>query len=176
MVARTLLLTYGPSGMTLAGVAEKLDRSHSNIIHHFGSAEKLQAAVMSMMVDDLARALAKAMDLLGPGEARARILVDTVFDAFDEGGAAVLAAWIMLANKQPHLLPIREAVSALAHEVDKHLAEHAEGRFGKFPSLLLFLALCAFADSLIGKEFRAILKTDAAAMRDLAVKLVPHFL
>lgn len=173
--ARTLLLTQGPSGITLAGVAEKLDRSHSNIIHHFGSAEKLQAALMSAMVDDLARALTKAMESLGPGEDRARVLVDTVFDAFDKEGAAILAAWIVLADKQPDLDPIREAVASLARDVDDRLAQDLDGRFGKFPSLLLCLALCAFADALIGNDLRRILGREPTASRELIASLVPHF-
>lgn len=168
-------MTDGPSRVTLAAVAEKLDRSHSNIIHHFGSASGLQAALMSAMVEDLARALTKALESLGPGEERARVLVDAVFDVFDAGGAAILAAWIILSNKQPYLDPVRDAVSILAQTVDAQLAADREGRLGKMPSLLLFLALCAFSDALIGSELSRILGREPRSSRDMAVALLPTF-
>lgn len=161
--------------MTLAGVAEKLERTHSNIIHHFGSAEKMQSALMSMMVEDLARALTEAMESFGPGDARARALVDTLFDAFGQGGAAMLAAWIVLSNKEPYLDPVREAVQALARSVDERLSQDEEGRPSHMLSLLLFLSLIAFADALVGTRLRSILKRDADATRDIAVQLIPHF-
>jgi len=161
--------------MTLARVAEKLDRTHSNIIHHFGSAEKMQAALMSMMVEDLARAMTDAIANLEPGETSARVLVDAVFDAFDEGGAAVLAAWIMLSNKQPYLAPVRTAVHALARSVDERLAQNPDGRLSRIPSVLLFLSLFAFADALVGPDLRRILDRDSRAARDIAVDLVPQF-
>lgn len=162
--------------MTLSGVAEKLNLSHSNIIHHFGSAQKLQAALMNTMVDDLAGALTKAMESLGPGEARARALVDTVFDAFDEGGAAILAAWIVMSNKQLYLEPVRAKVGALARSVDERLPPDAKGRDQQILSVFLVLALCAFADALVGPQLRKALRTDANAARELAAQVIPAFL
>ncbi len=173
--AREILVTDGPSRVTLVAVAERLERSHSNIIHHFGSAGGLQAALMSAMVEDLARAMTKALESLGPGEERARILVDAVFDVFDAHGAAVLAAWIVLSNKQPYLDPVRDAVSLLAQKVDAHRAQDIDGLRGKIPSLLLFLALCAFGDALIGAELCRILGREPRSSRDMAVALVPTF-
>lgn len=161
--------------MTLAGVAEKLERTHSNIIHHFGSAEKMQSALMSMMVEDLAQALTKAMESFGSGEWRVRVLVDAVFDAFGEGGAAMLAAWIVLSNKQPYLDPVRDAVQALARNVDERLPQDKDGKRSHILSLLLFLSLIAFADALVGTRLRSILKRDADATRDIVAQLVPHF-
>ena len=161
--------------MTLTGVAERLERTHSNIIHHFGSAEKMQSALMSMMVEDLARALTEALESFGPGEGRVRVLVDAVFDAFGQGGAAMLAAWIALSNKQPHLDPVREAVQALTRSVDERLSQDGKSRPSHMLSLLLFLSLIAFADALVGARLRSILRREADATRDIVVRLVPHF-
>src|ERR1022692_3289145 len=163
--ARELLLTYGPAGVTLTGVAQRIDRTHSVVIHHFGSAEELQSALMSSMVDDLAAALVNALGSPEPDEGRARELVDAVFDAFDQGGAGVLAAWIVLSNKERHLDPVRAAVAQLAQEVTAQLtADRPPGR-RHVPSALLFLTLCAFADALVGDPLRAMLGMDQRAMR-----------
>lgn len=159
--------------MTLAAVAEKLDRSHSNIIHHFGSAERLQTEVMSMMVEDLARSLREAIETVGPGEARVRALVDAVFDAFDRGGAGVLAAWIVLSNRRPDIEPVRAAVEGLARRVDERIAQ--EGIPVEIASVVLFLSLYAFADSLIGEKLCRILSRDSDAAREIAVELIAYF-
>ncbi len=173
--ARDLLLTYGPAGVTLTAVAERLDRSHSAIIHHFGSAEELQSALMSYMVDDLASALVNVLASLAPPNARAKVLVDAVFDAFDSGGAAVLAAWIVLSNKQRHLTPVHAAVTQLVDGVNARLAAELPQRPRYVPSALLFLTLCAFADALIGDPLKSMLRMRDDAMRDLAAKFAPLF-
>ena len=130
---------------------------------------------MSVMVDDLARALSDAIAGLGPGPERARILVDVVFDAFDRDGAAALAAWIMLSHKERVLEPIRDAVHALGATVDAKLAQDHGERSGHIPSALLFLALCAFADALVGQELTSMLQRDRDTMRQVATKLLPRF-
>jgi AcrR family transcriptional regulator len=173
--ARKLLLTYGPAGVTLKSVGDRLGHSHSTISHHFGSAEELQVALMSVMVEDLSLALNHAMSALDPGELRSRILVDVVFDAFEGGGAAVLAAWLMLSNKERYLEPVREAVMQLTRKVDERLAQEASDQPRHIPSALLFLTLCAFADALIGSAMRHILRVDKDAMRRLATQLIPNF-
>jgi AcrR family transcriptional regulator len=175
IAARKQLLAHGPAGVTLNRVAAELDRSHSTILHHFGSAEELQAALMSAMVDDLARALTRAITTFGPGEERARVLADIVFDAFDREGAALLAAWIVLSNKERYLERVREAVHALARAVDARLRQDHLSRPHHVPSALLFLALCAFADALVGAELSRVLGRDRNSMRELAVQLLPNF-
>jgi len=175
-VARELLLTRGPAGVTLNSIAAKLGRSHATLIHHFGCAEELQAALMSRMVEDLSRSLSSAMSALEPVSERARGVVDIVFDAFDQDGAALLAAWIMLSQRERYLDPVRVAVRALAKSVDAWLADGPPDRARHLPSALLFLTLCAFGDALIGNSLSRTLGRDRDAMRVLAAQLLPGFL
>ena len=44
--ARALLLSSGPDAVTLKAVADRLEMTHSNLLHHFGSAAELQSALM----------------------------------------------------------------------------------------------------------------------------------
>jgi len=176
LAARQLLLTFGPAGVTLTAVAEQLGGSHSNLIHHFGSAERLQSSLMSSMVEDLSVALSRAFASLEPSEDRTRLLVDAVFDAFDQGGAGVLSAWIVMSHKQSHLEPIQDAVLQLAQEVRARLEREFPERPNYVATALLMLTLCAFADALIGKELRGVLHIDRDATRRLAVQLLPQLL
>src|SRR5690349_24832832 len=98
LVARRLLMERGPYAVTLKAVADELGVSHTNILHHFGTAGELQSELMSTMVHDLAAALMVAVAHLRSDSGAPRALVDMVFDAFDRGGAGRLAAWIALSG------------------------------------------------------------------------------
>src|SRR5215472_3455700 len=96
--ARRLLIESGPGAVTLKAVADDIGMTHTNLLHHFGSAGELQSELMSAMVRDLAAALMDAVAHLRSDAAAPRALVDMVFDAFDKGGAGTLAAWISLSG------------------------------------------------------------------------------
>ncbi|MGK6318215.1 TetR/AcrR family transcriptional regulator [Sphingomonas sp. DT-204] len=172
--ARKLLLAQGPAAVTLANVGREIGMSHANVLHHFGSAAGLQSALMGSMIRDLIGALDEAVDHLRSDAAAPRSLVDQVFDAFDEGGAGQLAAWIALSRDFRHLEPIREAVNSLVGALsDKFVDAGAEARIR---SAVLMIAVCAFGDAVIGPHLRAMLGQDDEEMRSLTAKLLQLFL
>jgi AcrR family transcriptional regulator len=174
--ARRLLIAHGPDGVTLQAVAREIGVTHGNLIHHFGSAAQLQSALMGAMVRDLTKALDSAVTHVRSDESAARTLVDIVFDAFGEGGAGALAAWIALSNRYEHLEPIREAVGDLVKAVDEKIAA-ADGEAPRhISSALLFMTLCAFGDALIGPPLRDMLGRDSESVRRLATRLLPVML
>ncbi len=174
--ARRLLIAHGPDGVTLQAVAREIGVTHGNLIHHFGSAAQLQSALMGAMVRDLARALESAVDHVRLDEHAARTLVDILFDAFDQGGAGQLAAWIALSNRNEHLEPVREAVGELVAAVDEKIRAAGEESPRHIPSALLLITLCAFGDALIGPPLRDMLGRDRESVRRLAARLLPAIL
>src|SRR5688500_18127244 len=80
--ARKLLLAKGPDAITLQSVATDLGMSHTNLIHHFGSAAGLQTALMREMVSELTNTIEQAVIRLRAGEGSMRDFVDIVFDVF----------------------------------------------------------------------------------------------
>ncbi|HTE42751.1 MAG TPA: TetR family transcriptional regulator, partial [Steroidobacteraceae bacterium] len=121
--ARKLLATEGPTAITLKAVASELGMTHTNLIHHFGSAGDLQSALMKEMVRELTATIEAAIAESGAGAANRRLFVDLVFDAFDKGGAGRLAAWIVMSGNARLLTPVgqvvREYVSYVEHEMAK---------------------------------------------------------
>jgi AcrR family transcriptional regulator len=103
--ARRLLLADGPDAITLQSVATDLGMSHTNLIHHFGSAAGLQSELMRQMMSELTAAIESAVMRLRAGKGEFRDFVDIVFDAFDRGGAGRLAAWIVLSGEATRLAP-----------------------------------------------------------------------
>jgi len=176
MCARARLLTGGPDAVTLKAVADDIGVTHTNLIHHFGSAAGLQSALMGSMVADLAQALDAAIARLRTDEGAPLELVNAVFDAFAEGGAGKLAAWIVLKGDLSELEPVRNAVTGLVHAIQDKLGDPDGQAHTRIPSAVLFIALSAFGEALIGPPLRDMLDQDEDASRQVIAGLLPHFL
>jgi len=173
--ARKLLLQHGPGGVTLVAVADDIGMTHGNLIHHFGSAAELQSALMGAMVRDLAAAIGAAVAHVRSDEGAPRELVDIVFNAFDKGGAGMLAAWIALSNKHAHLEPVRAAVDGLVRAIDERSTSEGAPRPRHIQSAILFVTLCAFGDAVIGPHLREMLGRDQDSVRRVVAHLLPSF-
>ena len=173
--ARELLLTGGPKAVTLTNVGKAVGMTHANVIHHFGSATELQSALMGSMVGDLANALEEAVAHVRSDSAAPRQLVDIVFDAFDNGGAGMLAAWIALSQDIGHLEPVREAVRSLVRAIEERTRVNDDAAHRRVTSSVLLIALCAFGDSVIGDPLRDMLGRDKEAARRITARLLPTF-
>ncbi|MBO9558906.1 MAG: TetR/AcrR family transcriptional regulator [Caulobacter sp.] len=170
--ARRLLIERGPTGVSLNAVARDIGVTHGALIHHFGSAAELQSALMGGMVRDLTAALQVAVMRVRADDAAPRTLVNIVFDAFDQGGAGPLAAWIALWNHYEHLEPVREAVSELIAALDQTVRAAGAESPRHVPSALLLLTLCAFGDAMIGDPLRMMLGRDAEDARRIVAGLL----
>lgn len=175
VAARRLLIDLGPTGITLKAVADEIGVTHANLIHHFGSAAGLQSALMGSMVRDLTDALAETVVQLRSETGAPRALTDSVFDAFEKGGAGRLAAWIVLSGDLRHLEPVRAAVQDLVNAVHEKLAEGEPTRH-RITGAVLFIALCAFGDSVIGGPLCDMLDRDEDSARRIVARLLPTFL
>jgi AcrR family transcriptional regulator len=174
--ARRLLIEGGPNAITLKAVGDEIGVTHANLIHHFGSAAGLQSALMGSMVRDLTDALAAAVAQLKSDAGAPRALADSVFDAFDQGGAGRLAAWIALSGDLRHLDPIRAAVQELVDAIQQKFGAKGEQTRRRITGAVLFIALCAFGDAVIGTPLRDMLDRDADSTRRMVARVLPTFL
>ena len=174
--ARARLLSGGPDSVTLKAVADDLGVTHTNLIHHFGSAAGLQSALMGSMVADLSDALDAAIARLRTDEGAPLELINAVFDAFAEGGAGKLAAWIVLKGDLSHLEAVRDAVTGLVHAIQDKLGDPDGHTHDRISSAVLFIALSAFGEALIGPPLKEMLDQDEDASRRVVAGLLPHFL
>ena len=174
--ARTLLIAKGPDGVTLQAIAREIGVTHGALLHHFGSAARLQSALMAAMVQDLTAALETAVVHVRSNNAARRTVIDIMFDAFDRGGAGQLAAWIALSNRYEHLEPVREAVEGLVAALNEKVRAVPGVPPRHIPSALLFITLCAFGEAMIGGPLRDMLGRDRDSIRRVATRLLPVFL
>ena len=166
--ARELLLTEGPSAVTLKAVAGRIGRTHANLLHHFGSAAGLQGELAKSIADSVTASIGEAVERARSGEADARIIVDQCFDAFGREGAGALAAWMILTGNRDALNPILDSIRHLVSQLtvgheDHHVAEST-----------LSLVLNALGDSLLGPPIAEALGLPRDAARELAAQRLRH--
>lgn len=171
--ARRLLLAEGPNAITLQAVAADLGMSHTNLIHHFGSAGGLQSELMRQMVSELTATIESAVMRLRAGKGEVKDFVDIVFDAFDQGGAARLAAWMVLSGESMHLAPIGEVVRDHIDSVERGAdANDADNIHERITSATLFVAVAALGDAIIGNQLRKMVGREREAVRKLIGSLL----
>jgi AcrR family transcriptional regulator len=175
--ARKLLIEQGPDAITLKAVALDLGMTHTNLIHHFGSAEGLQSALMREMVSNLTATMENAIARFRAGAGDVREFVDIVFDAFDKGGAGRLIAWLIVSGNAQLFAPIGDVVRDYIMHVEQgsHIdATQAADMHRRFTSAMLFMVITAFGDAIIGDSMHAMVGRERDAVRAVARDLLPQ--
>ncbi|MET0497589.1 MAG: TetR/AcrR family transcriptional regulator [Steroidobacteraceae bacterium] len=173
--ARRLLLKSGPDAITLQAVAADLGMSHTNLLHHFGSAGGLHSSLMREMVRELTDAIESAVTRFRSGEGSVRDFVDIVFDAFDAGGAGQLAAWIMLSGEAEHLAPVQEVVRKYIDNIEE-TADSAQNHVrDRVTTATLLVTIAAFGDALIGDHLRTMVGRERTAVRAITAAMLSTY-
>ena len=162
--ARKLLIEEGPQAVTLKAVAARIGKTHANLLHHFGSAAELQAALARAIAERVTASIGEAVELARRGEADPREIVDQTFDAFSKEGAGALAAWMILSGNTDALGPILRAIRALVDQLSLAHEDH------KVPESTLALVLAALGDSLLGNPITEALGLPRDASREIAAE------
>ncbi|MCA8902623.1 MAG: TetR/AcrR family transcriptional regulator [Hyphomonas sp.] len=114
--AESLLVERGPQSLRLADVAKAAGVANATVLHHFGSIDAVQKALMEQMIGDLVdNILALNVPVDDLSAARGAGL-ETLFDAFESRGTARLAAWLELTDESRRLTLVREAVQQVVQQ------------------------------------------------------------
>jgi hypothetical protein len=127
------------------------------------------------MVQDLSDALAQAITRLREDEDARLGLIETVFEAFDKGGAGRLAAWNALSNKLAHLGQMQKTIIDLVKAIKEIAPEQSDELNQRVTSAVIFVALLAFGDAIIGAPLETMLGRERQAARKIAAQLLPQF-
>jgi AcrR family transcriptional regulator len=168
VAAQLLLIEHGPQAVTLKAVGARIGRTHANLLHHFGSAEGLQRALIARMATEITSTIRDAVLDGRGGDPDPRRIVDLVFDAFDRGGAGALASWMILSGDRDALDPILSAV----HDLVDELADGVEPAERPIRDETLHLVLLALGDALLGGPMARALELPRSTARDLATRML----
>lgn len=162
--ARQILIESGPQAVTLKAVAARVDRTHANLLHHFGSAAGLQQALIESMAEFVTTTIRETVFRQRANEQNPREVVDLAFDAFDTGGAGALASWMILSGNEDALDPILQAIHDLVEELRE---EHSEDE-APIEDETLQLVLMALGDALFGAPLARALGLPRNRAREIA--------
>ena len=160
--ARRLLITEGPQAVTLKAVAAEIGKTHANLLHHFGSAAGLQAALAALISERVCAGIAESVRRARAQEADPIEIVERTFDAFGREGGGALAAWMILSGNRDALNPILDAI----HQLVDQLGEGHEDR--PVRETTLWLVLAAIGDALLGAPMADALDLPRDRARELA--------
>jgi AcrR family transcriptional regulator len=160
--ARRLLIDRGPQAVTLKAVAAEIGKTHANLLHHFGSAAGLQAALAALITERVCAGIAEAVQKSRAGEVDPIAVVDGTFDAFGKEGAGALAAWMILSGNRDALNPILDSI----HQLVDQLGEGHED--SPVHETTLWLVLAAIGDSLLGGPMAEALGMSRTKAREIA--------
>lgn len=165
--ARLILIELGPQAVTLKAVAARVDRTHANLLHHFGSAAGLQKALAAYLADTVCGTIGAKMAATPPGERNVREIVDLAFDAFGSGGAGALATWMAATGNEGALDPVIDAIHRL---IDGMNPDAHEKRLLHEDTLAL--VLMAMGDAQLGGPMAEALNLPRDTARTLATELI----
>lgn len=168
--ARDLLMEAGPQAVTLKAVAARIDRTHANLLHHFGSAAGLQKELAAHLAATVCESIGDAIRATRAGIGSPREVVDLTFDAFDREGGGALASWMLLSGNEDALNPIVETIHELVDELHPQELEHGAER--TMHETTLSLVLLALGDALMGQQLADSLKVDRSTARDRATAMM----
>ncbi|WP_221795308.1 TetR/AcrR family transcriptional regulator [Aquisediminimonas sediminicola] len=162
--ARSLLLHAGPHAVTLKAVADRIGRTHANLLHHFGTAAELQKALAASISARVGARISQAVIRVRDEAANPAEIVDLIYDAFQKEGVGPLAAWMILTGNRDVLDPIlrtlRDVVGDLMQAgTNIPLQRHT-----------LSLVLGALGYSLLGEEFALALGQPPETAREMAIE------
>ena len=166
--ARALLIESGPQAVTLKAVASRIGRTHANLLHHFGSAEDLQKALIGRMAGAITTTIREAVLRARAGDQGPDEVVNLTFDAFDTGGAGALASWMILSGNENALDPILTAI----HDLVDELAEGHADKGHPIHEETLQLVLMALGDALLGAPMARALGLPREKARELAKEML----
>ncbi|MFL0415107.1 helix-turn-helix domain-containing protein [uncultured Sphingomonas sp.] len=161
--ASELLVEVGPQAVTLKAVGARIGRTHANLLHHFGSAEGLQKALIEHMASRIVTTIKEAVIRSREAEDPAEV-VDLTFDAFGKNGAGALASWMILSGNENALDPILTAI----HDLVEDLAQDQHAPGAPIREETLQLVLMALGDALLGGSMARTLGLPRDTARRLA--------
>ena len=146
--AQALLLEKGPQALKLTDVAARAGIAHATVLHHFGTIADVHTALMERMIRDLVGQIQAAHATL-PDATLPATGAPLLFDAFEQKGAARLAAWLELTGEARRHTLVRDAVrSVLEGRKDRSAKELAAAQDRILMSIVLAVGVGLFGRSL----------------------------
>jgi len=165
--AEAILTARGPMDLKLTTVAARAGVATATVLHHFGAIDGVQAALMERMVARLARRVIDITAEAPPEAVRGPAADIALFDAFEEQGAARLAAWLVMTGEATRLSVVKRAVDEVVDLVHSRFGEPLPRAV--IEDLALGSIVAALGAGLFGQPLSILLGRPPAAAREAAL-------
>lgn len=165
--AESLLEENGPQALRLADVARRAGVANATVLHHFGSIDSVQTALMERMIADIVSGLLE-LDMPSDPEGARRAGLQHLFEAFARKGTARLAAWLVLTDEARRLQTVREAVAT----VIRRRMDAGQLPLEQMEDMVLLSILLAAGAGLFGPTLDELLGRPAGHARMMALALL----
>lgn len=167
IAAERLLVRTGPQSLRLADVAKEAGVANATVLHHFGTIDGVQAALMEKMIARLVSGIL-VMDVPPDPRAARAAALQNLFDAFETKGAARLAAWLEMTGESRRLRTVREAVQTVIRQKIRPQETDVE----RLEDAILISVILAIGVGLFGPTLGELLGKPKGRARAVALKLL----
>ena len=167
--AEAILVATGPQHLKLAEVAKAAGVANASVLHHFGSIDGVQTALMTRMIEQLVARIVAISDTTRDATRMAEDSTAALFDAFESRGVARLAAWLELTGESRRLTLVREAVRTVVAVREKQQSFPAAALLEDF---ILTGVTLALGVGLFGPTLSVLLDRPETRARELALGLL----
>jgi AcrR family transcriptional regulator len=167
--AETILLASGPQDLKLVEVAKGAGVANATVLHHFGSIDGVQTALMERMIRQLVDEVIAITVTEGDTVALAGDGMRALFDAFEAKGAARLAAWLVLTGEASRMTSVRGAVQEVIDARINQVAGVSAEMLGDF---ILGCVTFALGVGLFGPPLSDLLGKPAGRAREVALGIL----
>lgn len=167
IAAEKLLVEQGPQSLRLADVAKAAGVANATVLHHFGTIDGVQTGLMEKMIGELVASILETETPADPKQAQTMAL-RRLFDAFENKGAARLAAWLELTDESRRLHNVKEAVQAVIRETPHHRDVSQE----QLEDAILISVILAVGVGLFGPTLGELLGKPPGRARSVAIGLL----
>ena len=167
--AEKILVESGPQNLKLVEVARRAGVVNATVLHHFGSIDGVQAALMTRMIADLVSRILAVTDQVTDPAAYATQSTEAMFDAFEAKPVARLAAWLELTGESRRLTTVREAVRSV---LSTQMVEQTGMPVSVVEDFILLCLSMALGAGLFGATLGSLLGRPESRARDMALAIL----
>ena len=167
--AEKILVESGPQNLKLVEVAKRAGVVNATVLHHFGSIDGVQAALMTRMIADLTKRVLAITNEANDPVTFATQGTAAIFDAFEDKAVARLAAWLELTGEHRRLTTVREAVRSV---LSTQMVEQNEMPHAILEDFILVSISMALGAGLFGATLGNLLGRPEGRARDLTLAIL----
>lgn len=169
--AERVLTAKGPQDLKLSEVAKEAGVANGTVLHHFGTVEGLQGALMENLVKRLVDRVVAITEQPWSEDQRMTLGITEMFEAFESKSSSRIAAWLVMTDQVQRLSRVQEAIQRVLGSIEAAslrdpTRDISSQRMQRFVMLGILLAL---GSGFFGRDLSHLFGEEPTAAREAAL-------